>query len=91
VGKSGRPPTLSGDLIVSKSTPPRRDASAPPTAKLLTIRQTAEILTVCEKTVRRLITAKVLRALRVGRSLRVSEDDLTLYLARCREGETHVL
>ncbi|MEO3476021.1 helix-turn-helix domain-containing protein [Roseomonas sp. CAU 1739] len=63
---------------------PRRDASARPPAKLLTVQQTAERLAVCEKTVRRLITAEVLRALRVGRSLRVSEDDLQVYLARCR-------
>lgn len=62
----------------------RRDASARPPVKLLTIRQTAERLTVCEKTVRRLINAELLRALRVGRSLRVSEDDLQVYLARCR-------
>ncbi|GGJ44032.1 helix-turn-helix domain-containing protein [Neoroseomonas lacus] len=75
---------------MTASTPPRRGAPARPPAKLLTIRQTAEILSVCDKTVRRLIAAEVLRALRVGRSLRVSEADLQVYLARCREGDTHV-
>lgn len=66
------------------SLPPRRHASARPPAKLLTVQQTAERLAVCDKTVRRLINAEVLRALRVGRSLRISEDDLQVYLATCR-------
>jgi excisionase family DNA binding protein len=62
----------------------RRDASARPPVKLLTVQQTAEILSVCDKTVRRLITAEVLRSLRVGRSIRVSDYDLQVYLARSR-------
>jgi excisionase family DNA binding protein len=69
---------------MSKSTSPRRGASARQPAKLLTVQQTAETLAVCDKTVRRLINSKALRALRVGRSIRVSEDDLQIYLARCR-------
>ncbi len=66
------------------SPPPRRDASARPPTKLLTVQQTAERLSVCDKTVRRLITAQVLRSLRVGRAIRISEDDLNVYLATCR-------
>lgn len=69
---------------MTTSTSSRRDASARPPAKLLTVEQTAARLNVCTKTVRRLITAGTLRALRVGRSIRVSEDDLQVYLARCR-------
>ena len=69
---------------MTASPTPRRDAFARVPAKLLTVRQTAERLVVCDKTVRRLIAAEVLRSLRVGRSLRVSEDDLQVYLARCR-------
>ncbi len=76
---------------MTASTSPRRGAAARPSAKLLTVRQTAEILLVCDKTVRRLINAELLRAMRVGRSLRISDDDLQVYLARCRQGDPHVL
>lgn len=69
---------------MSSSTSPRRNALARPPAKLLTVHQTAEILSVCAKTVRRLITAGTLRAMRVGRAVRISEDDLQVYLATCR-------
>ena len=64
--------------------PPRRDAAARPPGRLLTVEQTAERLAVCDRTVRRLIKAEALRAVRVGRSVRISEDDLRVYLATCR-------
>ncbi|WP_137128335.1 helix-turn-helix domain-containing protein [Roseomonas sp. HF4] len=64
--------------------PPRRSRAARPPIRLLTVAQTAERLAVCGKTVRRLITAKALRAIRIGRSVRISKDDLRLYLATRR-------
>lgn len=70
--------------MTPSSPAPRRSASARPPAKLLTVHQAAEMLSVCDKTVRRLITSEALRSLRVGRAIRISEDDLNLYLATCR-------
>lgn len=64
--------------------PLRRGAAARPPGKLLTVEQTAERLAVCGKTVRRLVASGALPALRVGRAVRISEDDLRVYLASCR-------
>jgi excisionase family DNA binding protein len=51
-----------------------------PTRQLLTVWQTAERLTVSEKTVRRLISSGNLPALRVGAQLRVDADELERWL-----------
>ena len=56
----------------------------PPGPRLLRIRAAAAALRVSEKTVRRLIERGELRPHRIGRALRVSEEDLGLYLSRCR-------
>ena len=61
-----------------------RGAAVRPPTKLLTVKQTAERLSVCTRTVRRLITNDELKTHRIGGSLRISEEDLRAYLARCR-------
>lgn len=63
---------------------PGRGAAARPPTRLLTVEQTAERLNVCGKTVRRLINAELLPAVRIGRAVRISEDDLRVYLATRR-------
>ena len=59
----------------------RQTAPPPP---LLTVAAAADVLNVSVKTVRRLIDRGDLRPLRIGRALRVSAEDLTLYLHRIR-------
>jgi excisionase family DNA binding protein len=51
-----------------------------PARHLLTVRETAERLRVSEKTVRRLICAEILPALRIGGSIRVDPDELQAWL-----------
>ncbi len=43
---------------------------------ILTISQTAEYLKVCDKTIRRLISKKELRAFKVGNSWRIRIEDI---------------
>lgn len=56
-----------------------------PPAPLLTVQTVADVLGVSTRTVRRLVADGDLTPHRVGRSLRVSEEDLRAYLSRCRE------
>lgn len=51
---------------------------------LRTIAQVAERLQVDDKTVRRLIKRGELKAYRLGRQLRISDDDLLAYLDKNR-------
>ena len=51
---------------------------------LHTIPETAEILKVSEKTVRRMIEARELVAHRVGQQLRINDNDLRAFLAATR-------
>jgi excisionase family DNA binding protein len=67
------------------SRPPRRDPPARPMPRLLTVDQVAEYLAVCSRTVRRRIVEGELTVHRIGRSLRIAEDDLRRYLAGARE------
>ena len=55
-----------------------------PRPRLLSIDETALELHVSTKTVRRLIERGDLAAHRIGRCLRLSENDLRLYLNRAR-------
>ncbi len=50
-------------------------------ARLWTIAETAEFLGVCDKTVRRKISAGHLRASRVGAQWRIRPEDVEAYLA----------
>ena len=52
--------------------------------KMYRIREAAEILSVSEATIRRLINDGQLRALKVRGQLRIDESDLTTYLRSCR-------
>ena len=55
--------------------------------KALTLAQTADELGVVERTVRRLIAGKKLRALKVGRAIRVRRADLDDYITRNQMGK----
>lgn len=52
--------------------------------KMYRIREAAELLSVSEATIRRLINDGKLRALKVRGSLRIDENDLTSYLRSCK-------
>lgn len=51
-------------------------------ARFLTVAEVAEIMRVSTMTVYRLIKAGDLRAVRVGKSYRLSEDEVDRYLAK---------
>jgi len=67
-------------LLPGRGTPSSVARSAP----LLSVSAVAELLGVSTKTVRRLIGRGELKVHRIGGSVRVSEEDLRAYLARCR-------
>lgn len=73
--------------MTRRTMPPGRRARtavslAPP--RLLRVAEVAELLGVCERTVRRLIAGGELRHHRIGHAVRVSEADLRAYLERAR-------
>ena len=51
---------------------------------LLTVREVAETMNTCEKTVRRRISSRQLHAYKIGRSVRISLQDLRAYLASAK-------
>jgi excisionase family DNA binding protein len=51
---------------------------------LLDVKQAANLLAVSTRTIRRLIARGELQSRRVGRQLRLKEDDLRTYLLKCR-------
>jgi excisionase family DNA binding protein len=55
-----------------------------PPKRLLSVQETAQTLHVSTKTIRRLIERRALHVHRIGRGLRISEDDVALYLNRTR-------
>jgi excisionase family DNA binding protein len=59
------------------------NTSSPP--NLYSVDQVAKLLGVSQKTVRRIIAAKELPVHRFGRQLRISQPDLTAFIARARE------
>lgn len=54
--------------------------------RLLSVQQAADIVGVSTKTIRRWIDAKELPFHRLGRQIRIAEDDLIAFLAKNREG-----
>ena len=54
----------------------------PSLTAMRSVAETAKLLGVSEKTIRRQVDAGVLRCHRVGRQLRFTEDNLRNYLAR---------
>ena len=73
-----------GALPDRTSTRGSRDALIAPVAPLFDIPTVARRLGVCEKTVRRFITRGELHAYRIGRQLRISEEELLRFLELCR-------
>jgi excisionase family DNA binding protein len=55
-----------------------------PVTRLRTIDEAAELLNVSPRTVRRLIEAGALRAHRIGRLVRISDEDIAAFLAANR-------
>lgn len=55
-------------------------ATSPSRSRLLTPAEVAELLRVSSMTVYRLIKSGELRAARIGKSYRISEDDVDAYL-----------
>ncbi|MCE5293986.1 MAG: helix-turn-helix domain-containing protein [Chlamydiales bacterium] len=49
-------------------------------SELYTVAQAAKYLQVCDKTIRRLIGGKILKASKVGKSWRINEADIIDYL-----------
>jgi excisionase family DNA binding protein len=54
--------------------------------RLLSVKQAADIVGVSTRTIRRWIDAKELPFHRLGRQIRIAEDDLTAFLAKNRQG-----
>lgn len=52
--------------------------------RLLTLRQTAEQLALCERSIRSLISAGRLKAVRFGRAVRVDPIDLRAFIERSK-------
>ena len=50
--------------------------------QLLTLRDAAIYTKLCTRTVRRLIERGELKALKIGRSIRIRDEDLELYILR---------
>lgn len=68
--------------MTTRSPRPARPLAVPsPFAPLLDVADVAARLRVCSRTVRRLIASGALRAHRVGRLIRISEEDLQRFLA----------
>ncbi len=51
---------------------------------LLTVRETSRVLKSCEKTVRNLIATGDLRVVRIGRSVRLTPQDVAAFIERAR-------
>ncbi len=63
---------------------PRPPAGSVPRTPFRSVREVADILNCCERTVFRRIREGQLRAHRNGRLVRVSDEDLAAYLAQTR-------
>jgi excisionase family DNA binding protein len=61
-----------------------RKSSTPPLPRLLTVPETADALKVSERTVWRWIEAGELEIYRLGRAVRIAEDELVRFLERLR-------
>jgi excisionase family DNA binding protein len=68
---------------------PPRDAGPAPD-RLLSIHSSAELLSVCTKTVRRFVKSGALPYHRVGRQIRISQKDLNVFVALNRNADKGV-
>lgn len=73
-------------LTTNRTRPPMTTKPPNPPAPLLTIKQAAAALNSCTKTVHRLIAKHELAVVKLGRFIRVREDDLERFIARHRLG-----
>jgi excisionase family DNA binding protein len=78
---SDSPPRDSAQISVG-----RRHSPQQPFGRLRTIDETAEILNVSPRTVRRLIDSGTLAVHRFGRSVRISDPDIAQLMAASRDG-----
>lgn len=53
---------------------------------LLTLRDAAKYLGVCERTIRATIAARLLRCVRIGRAVRIDPADLRAFIERSKGG-----
>jgi excisionase family DNA binding protein len=88
LGVVGRcwPAISTAAFIITKDSPmtPTLSGARRLAARMLTVDQTAEQLQLSPKSVRRLIENNELVVHRIGRCIRVSEDDLQVFLNRRR-------
>jgi excisionase family DNA binding protein len=61
--------------------------SVPPEAMAYNIREAAELVRVSERTIRRAIASGSLRAVRIGRAVRVPRESLTALLSGLRNAD----
>ena len=79
------PASYERDAAPTHRTTPPRLTTASRLPRLLAVGEVAELLQVSSKTVRRWIERQELRTHRLGRQLRVAEEDLTAFLAQRRK------
>ncbi len=73
------------DAALKRRAIPPRPTTACRFPRLLAVNEVAELLQVSSKTVRRWIERRELRTHRLGRQLRVSEEDLAAFLGQRRK------
>ena len=73
------------DAAPEHRTAPPRPTTASRLPRLLAVSEVAELLQVCSKTVRRWAERQELRTHRLGRQLRVAEEDLAAFLGQRRK------
>jgi excisionase family DNA binding protein len=62
----------------------RRRSGPAPLPRLLTVPQAAEALSVCERTIWRWIEAGEIEIYRLGRAVRIAEDEIVRFLEKRR-------
>ncbi len=79
-------PERAQESVLGSSAASNRLASSPvTTAPLLTIAEVAKLLAISERSVKRLLTRRGLRCVRLGRSLRFDPADVSRFVAARKE------
>ncbi|MBX4268901.1 helix-turn-helix domain-containing protein [Clostridium estertheticum] len=50
-----------------------------------TVNETAELLDLCEDTIRKYIKRGKLKGLKIGRNIRIYKRDITIFIRKCNE------
>ena len=79
------PPSREREAAPRRRAPPPRPVTAARLPRLLAVTDVAQLLQVSSKTVRRWIERRELRTHRLGRQLRVAEEDLAAFLGQRRK------